>query len=95
MYLSAYSALAKYPPTTYYPELQDEIWDGVISIDQYLPTELEWETFTQAVIERSHDAIWTPYISQPSNTSSIEYAAGKLYCEPSFCVLFIVFKFIE
>ena len=68
------------PVTTYHPELQDEIWDGVISIDLYQPIGQKWRAFTQAVIDRSHDSIWASYIQQPPNTSSILDFAGSMNC---------------
>ena len=78
VYLSLDAAFGKHPPTTYYPELQDEIWDGLISIDLYQTTGPEWEAFTLAVIERSQDPIWAPYILQTPNTSSIITFSGNL-----------------
>ena len=86
MYLSSYKKFNKNPSTNYHPDLEDEIWDGVISIDLYQPTGPEWEAFSQAVINRSQDDIWAPYISQPLNTSSVDHFAGNLYYNLSFCV---------
>ena len=92
MYLAAYKKFDKHPSTTYHPELEDEIWDGVISIDLYQPTGPEWEAFSQAVIDELRDPIWEPYISQPSNTSSVDYFAGNLYCKMSLNIFTIILK---
>ena len=64
-YMSLYKALNERTPTNYYPELEDEIWDGLISIDPYKPTVPEWDAFSQTVIERSEDLEWPSYTYQP------------------------------
>ena len=86
MYLSLYKAFNERTPTNYYPELEDEIWDGLISIDPYKPTGPEWEAFSQAVIERSQDPVWASYPYRPPNTSSLNVFAGKFCSKFSYHV---------
>ena len=77
MYLSINKAFNERTPTTFYPELDDEIWDGLISIDPTKPTGPEWTAFSQAVVEKSQDPVWASYPYQPSNTSSLHVFAGN------------------
>ena len=81
VYLSAYAEYGKDSPTNFQPELQDVIWDGVLSIELYQPTGPEWEAFTEAVIDRSQDPLWASSLDQSSNTSSIVTFAGNLNCQ--------------
>ena len=65
--------------TNYHPELQDEIWNGFLSMDPLKPAGPEWDAFTERVIEEFQDPVWDGYprLAANATTSDVNVYAGN------------------
>ena len=67
-------------PLIYRPDIGNDIWNGLLSVDAVTPSGAVWDEFAQRVIDEYQDPIWDPYPQLPPNSpiSSVTSFAGHI-----------------